>query len=180
MKNIIIAGVIFLLTLNVLTGCQDDQEKVEFKHDSKEVTAVDMSGIEKQAIEEALQFKKEHLKAQFEAEWKAEQERIAKEKGEAKAEAEQKAKEEEAKKLAQNPANMGPVAKAQWENNNFADVHERANYLVANPNHLANITSDADTKAYLVALNDSLQSSGELQTEFMLTEGFPEPAPDEE
>ena len=150
-----------MLLMVITTGCIN-QEAKPIKEEKK-TEYIEVTELEEAILEGQRSQKVEGLKAQFEAE----QERIAEEK----AEAERKKKEEEEQRVQQSvdPANMTAVEKAQWENANFADVHERANYLMAHPNHLNNIvTSDSVIKAYLNALNDDLQSSGELQTETIL------------
>lgn len=165
-------GIALSVTLIVIiSGCSGQEAKSVKGEVHNEY--VDLTELEDTTLVGQRTLKVEGLKAQFEEEWKVEQERIAKEK----VEAERKAKEEaEAKEKAEaeeeakaNPANMGAVEKAQWENNNFSDVHERANYLVANPNHLNNVVGDDTvTMTYLNTLNDDLQFSGELQTETIL------------
>lgn len=101
-----------------------------------------------------------------EAKRKAEEEAKQKAIGEQKALEEQQRKEEQSNKYPTDPQGM-----AQWENNNFADVHERANFLNGNYEYTSvwNNWNDDDTLLYLQTLNDYLQTSGELQTETMLS-----------
>ena len=156
-----------MVLMVIISGCNAHEAK-PVKGEAK-TEYVNATSSEKVTLEGQRTLKVEGLKAQFEAEKKAEQERIAREKEEA----ERKAKEEaEAKAKAEaqtNPSNMGAVEKARWENNKFADVHQRANYLNSHRNHFNNIiSSDEQVKAYLNALNDYLQTSGEMQTEALL------------
>ncbi len=180
------AGLLTSSASLILTGCMasakdyhDEGDKQQPKQDY-----IDMRDVEREVAEmqpkliakayeekweqEAKEQAEKEAKAKAEAEEKEKAAKVEAEEKEKAAQAEEEEEQEQSEQEANDPASMTPVEKAQWENATFADVHERANYLQAHPNHFNNIVSDADNKAYLNALDDRLETSGEMQMEFIL------------
>ncbi|MBD3107783.1 hypothetical protein IEO70_05340 [Bacillus sp. AGMB 02131] len=83
--------------------------------------------------------------------------------------AEQERKEKEEAEQAETELQQpdDPIMMAQWENETFADIHERAIYLEEHPNYFPNWT-DEQTLLYLQTLSDNLKTSGEMQIQFIL------------
>lgn len=151
---------IFLVTLSfALVAIPSTTQAYEF-------TEIDVSGksdieilkLEKIELvhyqnEMRIQKVKEAKRAELEEQALAEQERKEKEVA------------EQAETEVQQPND--PITMAQWENETFADIHERANYLAEHPNYFPN-WNDEQTLLYLQTLGDNLKTSGEMQTQFIL------------
>jgi len=146
----LLTGILFLQPINTLA-----KEIIEFGYLSgSEYAHWETLKIEKTI---AIEGHKQQILDRIEAERQAklEAERQAKLEAEAKAKAEQEAKEKE-----QQVQSTSPVSIAQWENNNYADIHERANdgWGKARAEW-----SDEQYYQYLLALREDLLCSAEMQ-----------------
>lgn len=153
MRKIIIL-VLTVLTMNLVAPLVNAYEIIENGY----LSGIELSEYETIYIEKTIA-KDSHKQKILD---KIEAERIAKEEAErqARIEAENKAKAEQEVKERQQAQSTSPVSVAQWENNNYADVHERANdgWGKARPEW-----SDEQYYQYLLTLREDLLCSGEMQ-----------------
>ena len=135
-----------------------------------EFTDIDVSGMSDWEILELEKIELVHYQNEMHIQ-KIKEAKQAELEEQAKAEQEQKEKEEAEQAEIEAQQSNGPITMAQWENNTFTDVHERANYLADHPNYFPN-WNDEQTLLYLQTLSDNLKTSGEMQTQYLLEGGY--------